>query len=232
MARTRTLDDLIAASRRQADMEVSTFVSDAEVTFIVNQRIAQLYDMLVAADPDRYIVEDTVTTTSGDPPWTATLPEDFYVLRGVDLQRGRSRYPLEPYQLQEREMFGSTDWPFISRAPMRYRVAGNGIDGVDAALHFDTNPGNSTFVVYYVPNPPILVDGEDVLDGFAAWEDWVIYKTAISLLNKEESDASALERECAQIEQRIKHMAAMRDAGSAPQVADVRFNSSGSRWPR
>lgn len=224
MARTRTRGELRTAARQLADQVNSTFVADTEANFWIDQRVAQLYDMLVAADSDRYVVEGSVvTTSSASPPWTVELPADFYILRGVDLRRGSSRYPLESYQLQERGVHGQGEgWPFIERAAVRYRVASNGIDGADAALHFDRNPGNSTFVVYYVPNPPLLAEDEDVLDGFAAWEDWVIFKVAINMLAKEESDTSTLQGECAQIEQRIKHMAATRDTGAAPRVADVR----------
>lgn len=224
MALTRTLAEITAAARRLADMEVSTFVSDAEVTFIVNQRVAQLYARLVATDSDRYATEGTINTTSStSPPWSVLLPDDFYVLRGVDIVRGAQRYKLEPFALQERASGGGgDDWPMFDRqSSLRYRLADNGVDGAAASLYFDRNPGNSTLIVYYVPNAPRLVDGEDVLDGFAAWEDWVIYKTAIALLSKEESDTSALERECAAIEASIKQLSAVRDAGSAPQVANV-----------
>lgn len=231
MARTRTRLQIRDAARQIADQVNSTFVSDAEVNFRIDQRVAQLYDMLVAADSDRYVVEASVTTTSGPQPWTAALPADFYVMRGVDLRRGSSRYPLDTYALQER-MGGAGDWPTMEQAPMRYRVASNGIDGADAAIHFDRNPGNATFIVYYVPNPPLLAADGDVLDGFAAWEDWIILKVARDMLAKEESDTSALDIECAQIEQRIKHMAATRDAGSAPRVADVRNYGYGHRARR
>jgi hypothetical protein len=233
MARTRDRAALRNAARQLADQVNSTFISDAEANFWIDQRVAQLYDMLVAADSDRYVVEaSVVTTSSSEPPWTVTLPEDFYVLRGVDHSRGRSRYPLESYQLQERDGYGQTNgYPYADRVATRYRVASNGIDGADAALHFDRNPGNSTYIVYYVPNPPLLAEDEDVLDGFAAWEDWVIFKVARNMLVKEESDTSAIDAEVAQIEQRLKHMAATRDAGAAARVADVR-NYGFHRGPR
>jgi hypothetical protein len=223
---------LRVSARQLADQVNSTFISDDEANFWIDQRVAQLYDMLVGVDSDRYVVEGSLaTTSSASPPWTVLLPDDFYVMRGVDILRGARRYPLQSYALQERNACGQgSSWPYIDRADLRYRVASNGIDGAAAALHFDRNPGNSTLAVYYVPNPPLLAEDEDVLDGFAAWEDWVVFKVAINMLAKEESDTSTLERECAQIEQRIKRMAATRDAGASYQVADVR--DYGNRWPR
>lgn len=234
MARTRNRAALRNAARQLADQVNSTFVSDAEANFWIDQRVAQLYDMLVGVDSDRYVVEASVSTTSSaTAPWTVALPEDFYVLRGVDLVRGNGRYPLQSYALQERMPHGQAEvWPYVDLCSLRYRVASNGIDGADAALHFDRNPGNSTLVVYYVPNPPLLAEDEDVLDGFAAWEDWVIFKVAINMLAKEESDTSTLANECAQIEQRIKRMAATRDAGASYQVADVRNIGTRYGWPR
>ena len=217
-----------------ADHENSQFVSDSEVNEWLDQRVAQLYDLLVSSDSDRYVVEDTVTTTSSaQPPWTVLLPTNFYILRGVDLVRGQQRYPLDTYALQERGAGTTVDgWPYFDRTSLRYRVANNALDGTLAALHFDRNPGNSTLVVYYVPNPPRLEEDSSELDGFAGWEEWVVYKVAINILAKEESDTSTLERQCMELEQRIKRMSAMRDAGAASRVADVRNLSYGSRWPR
>lgn len=234
MARTITLAQTRNGALQLADHVNSTFIATAEANGWINRRIAQLYDMLVGVDSDRYVVEGSVaTTSSSSPPWTVLLPNDCYVLRGVDLVKGVGRYPLESYALQERNACGQSDgWPYFDRTSLRYRVAGNGIDGADAALHFDRNPGNSTLIVYYVPNPPFLVEDDDVFDGFAGWEDWVIRKTAIDMLTKEESDTSTLERECMEIEQRIKRMAAMRDTGAAYRVADVRNYGYGYRWPR
>ena len=216
---------MLAASRELADQVNSDFISDAELTFRINQRIAQLYDMLCAADADRYAIAATLTSTSSSDPaqWFVELPDDFYVLRGVDLNRGRSRYTLEPYALQERDLGGAqSQWPIGPFAAIRYRVAGGTATSGDERLYFDRNPGNQTYTIYYIPVPPVLVDPEDPFNGFGGWEDWVIFKAAIDMMNKEESDSSALQAECMQIEQRIKHLATMRDMGSAPQVADVR----------
>jgi hypothetical protein len=236
MARTQSRLQLALAARRMADHENSQFVADAEVNVWIDQRLAQLYDLLVGLDSDRYVVEDTVTTTSSaDPPWTVLLPENFYILRGVDLVRGRQRIPLQQYALQERLVDGSDGgWPYVDCTALRYRVASNALDGSEAALHFDRNPGNSTLVVYYVPNPPRLEEDSSEIDGFAGWEEWIVRKVAIDILNKEESDTSALERQCAELEQRIKRMAAMRDTGAAYRVADVRNYGYGCgyRWPR
>ncbi len=231
--RIRNLDDLITMARQLAEQEVSTFISEPEIVFRLNARIAQLYDMLVAADADRFVQEASLTTTSASgPPWTVELPADFYQIRGLDFVSGRSRYPLEPYTLQERNFDGgSSGWPFSDRSSIRYRVAGQGFVSDDVGdlvdlLHFDCNPGNSTLALYYVPAAPQLVDGEDVLNGVNGWEDWIVLKVAIDMMNKEESDPSALMAQCSEIEQRVKHLSTTRDSGRAPRVSDVRTSRS------
>lgn len=224
-----TLDDLMSRARELADQVNSEFISDSELIFRINQRIAQLYDMLCAADADRYVTTATLTTTSGQEPedWYTVLPADFYVCRGVDLRRGRGRYPLETYSLQERDIGGdASQWPVFSYAAMRYRVAGGSASEAEDRIYFDQNPGNNSFTLHYLPAAPVLVDGEDTFNGFNGWEDWVIFKAAIDMMNKEESDSSALQAECIQIEKRIKLLGTMRDMGSAPQVADVRSGFS------
>lgn len=227
--KVRTLEEIRDAARQLADQVNSSFVTDEEANFRINQRIGQLYDILIVADADRYVVEASLSSVSSPtPPWAVDVPEDFYQIRGIDLVRGRSRYPLETYQLQERNYFGQLDpGPgYFDRAAVRYRVAGNNIDGTDAQIHFDRNPGNATFALYYIPCAPDLANDVDELDGFNGWEDWVIFKVAADMLRKEESDDSAMQIECAQIENRIKLLATMRDSGSAPQVADVRSTNS------
>jgi hypothetical protein len=224
-----TLDDLMSRSRELADQVNSAFISDTELTFRINQRIAQLYDMLCAADADRYVTTATLTTTSNSTPenWFVELPADFYVCRGVDLRRGRGRYPLETFALQERDLGGEANtWPVYPYSSIRYRVAGGSADEAEDRIYFNQNPGNNTYTLYYLPAAPVLVDGEDTFNGFNGWEDWVIFKAAIDMMNKEESDSSALQAECMQIEQRIKLLGTMRDMGSAPQVADVRSGYS------
>lgn len=226
--KTITLDDLMSRSRELADQVNSAFISDTELTFRINQRIAQLYDMLCAADADRFVMTATLTTTSSSNPedWFVELPSDFYIARGVDLRRGRNRYPLETFALQERDLGGEADgWP-TPYASIRYRVAGGSPSEAEDRIYFSQNPGNRTYTLYYLPVAPTLVDGEDTFNGFNGWEDWVIFKAAIDMMNKEESDSSALQAECVQIEQRIKLLGTMRDLGSAPQVADVRSGYS------
>lgn len=230
-----TLDDLIDRSRELADQVNSAFVSAAELTFRINQRIAQLYDMLCAADADRYVTATDLTTTSSSTPedWFVALPEDFYVLRGLDLRRGRGRYPLESYSIQERDLGGdASTWPTTPYSSIRYRVAGGSAGEAEDRVYFSQNPGNNTYTLYYLPAAPVLVDGADEFNGFNGWEDWVIFKAAIDMMNKEESDTSALQAECVQIEQRIKLLSTMRDMGSAPQVADVRSGYSFHRSRR
>lgn len=222
MARTRTRLQIATMARRAADCVGDSHISDAEVVDWIDQDIAELWDMLVAPDPDRYSVVETITTTAGT--LAEDLPEDFYQVRAVDRVEGSERIPIDPWKLQERGQHRGTT--FLSHSlgfePVHYRVMGQGIDGTLAQIHFLPDPGTATYEIRYVQAPQLLVADDDVFDGVAGWEEWVILSVAIRMLIKQDRDSSGLERQRARIEARIEHMAGMRDAGAAPQVADTR----------
>lgn len=222
MARTKTRDEIALMARRMADCVGDEHIDDAEVVDWINQDIAELWDMLVVPDPDRYSITASIATTAGT--LAEDLPADFYQIRAVDRVEGDDRIPIEPWTLQERERHrGSAFFShWIGYEPVHYRVMGQGIDGELAQIHFLPDPGTATYEIRYVQAPQLLAAGDDVFDGVAGWEEWVVLSVAIRMLLKQDRDSSGLERQRARVEDRIKHMAGMRDAGSAPQIADTR----------
>ena len=82
-ANTITCSDLMTAVRRRADMEGSTFVTDAEVRSYINVAMAELHDILVQKYEDYYVSETTYTLPIADN--KGTLPDAFYKALGVDL---------------------------------------------------------------------------------------------------------------------------------------------------
>lgn len=206
----------------------SSFVTDSQANFWINQSIAELWDILVASDPQRFYKSTTVSTTAGTKSYA--LPADFYQIHGMDLNSGDERITLEPYQFAERNRYR---WNHIvgvgnDRTHVRYRVMGQGIDGTEGLLYFEPDPGTETYTLHYIQAPQELAADDDDFDGVAGWEEWVIYDVGIRMMLKEEADASALERERARIEARIRRMAGERDSGTAPRVQDT--STVGPYW--
>lgn len=219
--RTRTLTQLIADVRARADMEGDGHVTDAMITVWLNQGIADLWDMLVFSDPERHYVTDTISTTTGTESYV--LPDDFYQMRGVDVEIQGRRYPIEPLQFQER-LGPLTDGDLaVFGAPVtRYQVRSSGIDGSGTRLYFDPDPGTHTYRIHYVQAPQLLASGTDELDGVAGWEDYPVEFARKLALERQEQDSSPAHAALEQLRGRIRKMASLRDAGGSPRIADVR----------
>jgi len=98
MAALVTLATMRDRARRRANMENSTFVTDAELTDEINQYVTEVYDMLVAAaPPGYYAATSTITVVAGTVAYA--LPTDFRSLQLalVEEINGRQRelHPLD-----------------------------------------------------------------------------------------------------------------------------------------
>lgn len=228
--RTRTLDEIVDEARIRADQVGSQFVSTAQAYLLVNQRLAELWELLTTADPDRYHVSATITTTPGTQEYV--LPDDFMQIRLVSKVMGSNRITIEPFRVQELNRVRNTliyD-PVLGAPAVRYRVMGQGIDGTATRLRFEPDPGSGQFEIWYVQAPQLLEAGDDVFDGVAGWESYIAVAVALDMKFKAEEETAPLERQLAEYQKRIKSMSRLRDQGRAPVIADVR--NGGSWFPR
>lgn len=227
MARTRTLQAMRDQARALADMTNTNFVTNAEANVLLNQAIAELWSMLTVADPQRYMLETSITTIAGTREYA--LPDDFMALVGVDWVSGNERYPLEPFSLNDRAVGPYAGLTMLDHHTpgCRYDVRYSGLDGSGVRLVFDRDPPAGTVEVLYVQAPQLLEADDDVFDGIGGWEDWCVLDAAIKMLAKEESDPSIYVAQQARLEQRIKALAGKRDIGRARQVP--RYSDSRGR---
>lgn len=137
------------------------------------------------------MAETTINLTSGTSSYA--LPDDFYKSITVDLQNGSSWETLFPYNELERNSTLVTS-STIPNATVRFR---------------------------YIPAPAVFDSDADEIDGRAGWEALLITDVAIMMLDKEESDTSALEKRRMRLMDRITSMAQNRDVTMAGSITDV-----------
>jgi hypothetical protein len=223
MSRARSLANLLTDVRQRAQMENSPFVTDSELTEWINQSIAELYDLLVAARGQEYYLATTASQNTVPGIDTYSLPADFYQLLGVDVTLNASDVvALKPYMFQERNAYKIAGiWS--AGTPIFYRLkAGN--------ISFIPNPtGAYPFVLHYIPVSQRLLLPNDAFDGINGWEEYVVVDAAAKALEKEESDASSLYKRKAERAKQIEGLAPARDAGHPERVTDV-HESSGRWW--
>lgn len=208
-----TLTEIRSQARDRADMQNSSFVSDAELTKYVNSSIAELHDLLIAGgESDYYLLSTTFNTVASTE--TYALPAAFYKLRGVDVQSGGDWISVRPFNFNERNSSLSAAYN-LSGLDFRYRLAGSNI------LLSPPPSGVNTVKLWYTPVATKLTADSDTLDDVNQFAEYVITDAAIKMLQKEESDVSVLLAQKADLRKRIENMVANRDAGQPESISDI-----------
>lgn len=217
---TRTLTQLLAEVRQRADSTSDdSFITDAELTRYINQSAKELYDLLIQNQGQEYYLSRS-TTNFVNGTDTYSLPATFYKLLGVDINGSNGDVDsAKPYMLDERNAYLNYPWPYLSGEPVFYRISG-------ANIEFIPMPGTSatSYTLLYIPAFVDLVFpdvGNTPFDGFNGWEEYVVVDAAMKMLEKEESDTSALAMRKALLVRRIESLSANRDAGAPERVKDT-----------
>jgi len=219
-----TLVELRNQVRQRADMENSTFVSDAELNNYINLSYAELYDLIIDKHGEDYYIQDQVYTGSPSQD-TFALPSNFYKLRGVDLLTSAGQaVTLRRFEFSERNRFTN-----VSQAvdgDYRYRLRGSNLVLTPALS------AQHQLKLWYIPKPIKLVADSDAIDGVNGFEEYVIIDAAIKCRIKEETDTSTLIYQKQSIETRINRMADNRDANEPSRIVDININSRDSYFNR
>lgn len=233
MALTVTLSGLRTLVRRRTDQVDSTQVSDAEINGWINAGMRHYVRLLIVANPDFYVLESSLNTTSGT--YEYTLPSTFLAIRGVDRVEGDRRTTLKGYTWVDRNRYRlqSTDYP-------RYRVVRGGRAGDGVRIIFASDPGTTTagYLVHYIGVPSDLSADGDTLDDVLSLSDYVvIYASAcVQQMLGEHEHAGALRAEQAAMEAAITQLARMRTADGSVVVGKRRGpvdddDEERYRWP-
>lgn len=217
MAKNVTLTQLLASCRNQADMENSTFISDANLTVLINNSADALWDLILNQNPDFSVSSKTFTLTGSSD--SQTLETDFYRLRGID-DLSNSDHPcsVRPFNWAERNDYSYnrilTQPQYFS--PVFYILSGNTIKFTPP------NMAQRDYKAWYNPARADLAAGGDTFDSVNGWDEFVIYDVAIKMLSKEESSTTGLERLKADTLKRILTGIPNRDMSQPKKIVRIR----------
>lgn len=210
---TRTLLDLRTKARRRANMENSTFVTDSEFNEYLNYSISELRDLIISkVGEDYYATSSSISLISGTESYS--LPATFYKALWVELLCEDGLYrKMRRFEVAEQAV-GATI--FSHALPeIRYRLRENNI-----IFSPSSDIGGKTARLWYVPVLTELSADGDTLVGFNGWDEYIVLRSAIIALEKEEQDTSALSIRLEQLRLRIESMAPSRDQGQPMRVTD------------
>ncbi len=218
MPRTVTLSTLRTRVREQAEMESSTFCSDAEINRYISSSYTRLYGLLVQADPERYLREETFTGTGSATEFA--VGSDYLGTLRIDYNvPGGTKVPLDRIFSKE----------------IAYRTTGS--TGVSTAWHpiyntstpttqkirlIPTAESGSTYTHCYIVAPASLSADGDLVDGVAGWEEYIVLDAAIKCRIKEGTPVADLERQRADIRFDLDAMIEARSVSDAGHVIDTR----------
>jgi len=224
--RSVTLAQLRAEILDQADMTGSDFITTARLDNWINKELSELYDLIVSAFSDHFVLTTELTTVSGQE-WVL-MPDDVYkIIQVFYKDSSGSRWKLKKFMAGEIHRL-SDDFRSVYDAPKcsMYRWIGN-------KMYFLPEPTEAgTIELWYIPHLTELVNDTDSisLQIPVGWEDYVVCGVASRCLIKEESDPTPLLARKAAITQRIEDMAANRDEGEPDRVVDSRDHDDWDLW--
>lgn len=214
MANTTTRAQLRTRARQLADRESSTFVSDTELNTRADVSASELHDILVTRFEDYFESKSTIVMVSGTSDYA--LPTDFYKDLWVDFVTGSKNYTMKRYMNMERNrrQFGTAQAGIA-----QYRIIGS-------LIRVIPTPGSGSIVMGYVPQyAPFTADSGagGVVESAVpqGWEEYIVADMAMYMLNKEESDISAVMAIKMQLKERIEIAAEDRDTNEPIHVVDV-----------
>lgn len=220
LAQIRT-DARLFADQRDAGAGPTIFISDTELTRLVNLKIRELYDLLVEArGGDYYANEATIAIVGGTSRYP--LPLDFYQLLSVTLEWAAERFELVWPVGTMRQRVPLQNWrQWSEREPKGYKLRAS-------QLEFLPVPTSAvTCRLQYVPAFVDLVADADAFDGINGWEKMAAVGVALEMLAIEKRSNGKLEQAYAEQLDRIATMKSERDAEVPKEVVDIGGRSYG-----
>ncbi len=212
-----TLSTLRSRVRERADMLTAGFVLDTALSIDawINEGVQKLHEMLIKAYGEEFLEKSaSFTTVAGTS--DIALPEDFFVLYGVDLALGGYQRTLMPYNRTERNAHRNLG--SVGGCP-RYKLSGMQAGGVLRLLPAPSAVYTGT--LWYAPSATLLVAVSDTVNFPNGWERFIVVYAAMQMLIKEESDVRELRTELNKMEAELAEVAQRRNADQPHSVVDL-----------
>lgn len=221
MASSVTLAQLRTDARLYADQRPgssTSFISETELTRLVNTKVRELYDLLVEArGSDYYANEATIAIVAGTSRYN--LPSDFYQLSSVTLEWASQDFELMFPVGTVRERNNFQNWQGYEQNWTRYSRKGYRLRA--SQLEFLPEPRTDvTCRIQYVPVFADLVADGDTFDGINGWEKMVALGVAIEMRVIEKRSANDLMALYAPQLERIEALKTERDAEAPKEIVD------------
>lgn len=224
MARTADLSDIKNRVLWRADLPLTTTRIDTtaggELETQIQEAAAELWESIVQHfGEDYFFGEDSATTAAGVR--YITLPTDHYKTIAVWWKPAGASTSVLLETFPEDEEFARESTPEWSQTNMpRYRERGD-------RIYFEPTP-DAIYrpLIQYVPVMPVIDSSTNPFPGVHGWDEWIVTKVARWCLEKDEVDATHLERELTRQTERIMRAAPRRNIHRTQHVRRTRQ----SRW--
>lgn len=235
MPGTVNLSTMVTRCRRRADMENTTFVTDAEIQEMVEASLGELIDLLIMYSGDSSWMSARTSgqdTTAGTETYTVytnnvdMVEADIYKVLGVEVQfQGKWRRLKRWSHWQNSLLEDISGWNHENA--VRYKFNWQPTMGSEAQISFEPTPqGVHSFRVIYIPYPADWSDaGFTNFLGYTGWEEYIICDVAMKMLEKEESDVTHLARRLQIQRDRLQHHAQTMSMGEGHSVRDVHLDA-------
>ena len=204
MARTRTLAQLVARVRYQADVEgLTSRHPDSDIRQLINDSWQTLRELVTEHGSPLFLKATSGTMTagaivpdaSGAPNLeagfgTINLPADCLRVHGVDVEVNGQLLPLEPLPFNSRDDW--QDWWGNNRtdAPFGFVVYDIGQEstttvaaGKIALLPAPDEP--YSYTIWYLPHWVDISTDSHVFNVYAGWEQWLIWDVVIKIAGRD-----------------------------------------------
>lgn len=224
--RTVPLTTLRADSLLYANIRSVALVTPTELDRLINQALAEFYDLLVAARGHEYYEQPATLATAVNSAYIA-LPQDFYQL--ITLFARWSAQDLEEIESLDHlgDQVAYRNWnQWAQFSPKAFRLQRNLVE------LFPTPSAVTTMEVRYIPVCPTLSDPAQTFDGVNGWEKLVTSRVAMELLGLQALPMGFAQQVYEREKDRIEGLASERAAANPPTIRDVRFAPGRDSWWR
>jgi len=229
MARTADLSDIKNRVLWRASLPLTTTRIDTaaggELETWIQEAAAELWEIIVQHFGDDYFFKEDAGATASGVRYVA-LPTDHYKTIAVWWKPSGATTSLLLDTFPADEEFDREATPYWSSTMVpRYRER-------ESNLYFEPTP-DAVYrpVIQYVPTMPVIDSTTNPFPGVMGWDEWIVTKCARWALEKDQVDATHLERELTRQTDRILRSAPRRNIHRKHHIRrtkQARWRTSGS----